>query len=124
MEYMMVAGFVLLLTIPLVIVFVQQSTSFNDKVSLTQSEKAIRKVIDSSDTIYYLGPPSKRTISIYLPQNVKNITVINNSIDIEIYGGYLFSVLGESQLNGTLSSFEGLHTVTVEAKSNFVQITG
>ena len=124
MEYMLVAGFVLLLTIPLVLVFVQQTNSFNDEVSLTQSEKAVRKVIDVANTVYYLGPPSKRTITIYVPQQINTFTIQNDSIEVDISGGYLFSLSSDSELNGTINNFEGLHTIIVEAKQNFVQITG
>lgn len=124
MEYLLVASFVILLTIPLIIIFTQQSTSFNNEVSLSQTNKALNRIIDSANTVYYLGTPSKRTISVYFPEGINSLTVENDSILAIVRRDFVFSVISDSQLNGTLSNIEGLHTVTIEAKDNFVQIEG
>ncbi len=122
MEYLMVVSFVILMTIPLIAVFVNQSTNFNDEVSLSQSNKAAQRIIDTANTVYYLGPPSKRTISVYFPEGIRNLTIQNNSIEVNIRNEYVFSITGEPQLNGTLDAYEGLRTITIEAKNDFVQI--
>lgn len=122
MEYFMVASFVMLLTIPLVIIFAQQSSSFNTEVTLSQSNKAAQKIIDAANTVYYLGPPSKRTITVYVPQGVKNFTVLNQTIEVNTENGFSYILDADTELNGSISYIEGLQTITVEAKNAYVQI--
>lgn len=124
MEYLMVASFLLLLTLPMIVLFYQESVSFNNEIALAQTTKSINKIVNTANTVYYLGPPSKRTIQVYLPEGISSIDIINSSITVVVANKLQFTIESESSLNGSLSTNPGLHIVEVESKTNVTQIIG
>jgi uncharacterized protein (UPF0333 family) len=84
MEYLIILGFAFLLTAPLLIIFYTQSNSINDDVTASQSAKAAAEIIDAADQVYYYGAPSQKTISLYFPQNIKEITCSGKALVMKI----------------------------------------
>ena len=53
------------MTVPLIVLFYQQSQNINQEVTSSQLDKAASEIRDSADEVYYLGSPSKKTITVY-----------------------------------------------------------
>src|SRR4030043_750560 len=84
LEFLIVVGFALLMTFPLVIIFYQQSNNINTEVTSSQADKVASEIRDAADEVYYLGSPSKKTITVFLPENVKGVRISGNTIVFDI----------------------------------------
>ena len=54
MEYMMIIGFVTLITVPMVIVYYTQTEDITEQMAASQADAILRKVVDSAEMVYYL----------------------------------------------------------------------
>ena len=90
-EYTMVIGLVILtLTISVAVAYYYSSTA-RGQIRMNQLDKIGKKIADTSDSIYYLGPPSKATIELTMPDQVKSIELFrpdtgNNYIQFVYHG--------------------------------------
>ena len=66
----MVVGFAFLMTIPLIIIFYQQSETLDTEITASQIDKVASEIRDAADEVYYLGAPSKKTS---YPAEIQNI---------------------------------------------------
>ena len=126
MEFLMVIGFAFLLTIPLVIIFYQQSKTINTDVTSTQVDKVASEIRDAADEVYYLGEPSKKTVKVYMPEGIKSITINGKKLVFLVDGpGGDYEVVKWTVTNvtGTLNPENGIHNVAVEAQSTQVLIS-
>jgi hypothetical protein len=74
-EYAMIIGLIITaLAIAVGVAFYYSGTA-RHQIGANQIDKIGRKIIDTSDSIYYLGYPSKATIDLTMPEDIINITV-------------------------------------------------
>ena len=62
-EYMFIMGFATLITIPLLVIYYTYSADTSDSVASSQVLQIARNIVDSSESVYYLGKPSQTTLS-------------------------------------------------------------
>ena len=125
LEFLIVVAFALMITIPLVIIFYQQSESINTEVSASQIDKVASEMRDAADEVYYLGAPSKKTITIYMPEGVNNVTLRNNTIIFSVdapINDYELVKWTAANLTGSIKSYSGIHHVSAEAYDTYVNI--
>ncbi|OIO65406.1 hypothetical protein COY28_01045 [Candidatus Woesearchaeota archaeon CG_4_10_14_0_2_um_filter_57_5] len=121
MEYLFVAGLAFILVLPLTMVTVWESRNINTDVAITQTDRIGEELINSVQTVYYHGYPSTRTIRLYFPQYLSDITFDEHRIVFTITAtGHDLIVIREAvtNLTGSLSSTAGIHTITLSAQSN------
>jgi ferric iron reductase protein FhuF len=120
-------GFALLITLPLVIVYFTQVERLNTEVGNAAAERAVTQLAEAADTVYFLGAPSVRTVSIDLPENVQSITISEQSIVLRIdsaAGIYERVAFTAGNVTGNIGITAGPHTLLVEAtESDIVNIT-
>ena len=118
MEYIMVMGFALLLTIPLVIVFFESSSGTQEQVRVAQVDQLVRKLAETADAVSALGEPSFTTIRAYIPTGVTNISINGREIvfSMETEAG-LTEIIGVTVQNvsGSIGATSGYHSIKVEA---------
>lgn len=122
----MVVGFAFLMTIPLIVIFYQQSETLNTDITASQVDKVASEIRDAADEVYYLGIPSKKTVNVYIPKSVQNITIGNRNIVFVVDspdGDFEIVKWTAGNLTGTMKVFAGIHRVVVEAQANDVRIT-
>jgi len=120
-EFLLVVGFAFLMTVPLIIIFYQQSQNINTEVSASQVDKVASEIRDAADEVYYLGSPSKKTITLYVPEGVKDIQLHNNSIVFVVDSpGTDYEVVKwtVANLTGSLKNYYGIHHVSAESYFN------
>ncbi len=125
-EYMLVMGFAALITIPLVMIYYSYSSDTSESVSSTQAMQVARKIVDASESVYYLGKPSQTTLKLNFPDKIQSINVSGKEIvfKIKTRNGIAEIVqVASVNMSGTLSKSQGLHVITVKADDGFVQIT-
>ncbi|MBN2052766.1 hypothetical protein JW756_04650 [Candidatus Woesearchaeota archaeon] len=124
LEFLMVVGFAFLLTIPLIILFYQQTDNINTEVTASQVDKIASEIRDAGDEVYYLGTPSKKTIIVYMPDNVKGISFQDNAIvftvesssgDYELVKWLAANITDDSALLYN----EGIHRISIESVETF-----
>jgi uncharacterized protein (UPF0333 family) len=129
MEYIMIAAFSLMVAIPLVVLFFTSSRDYNEEVAISQANKVVDEIMSASKQVYYLGEPSKKTITVYFPQSIHgiNITDINGKGIIDFYmrpAGTIVTVRRTAVFNisGNLSTYPGTHVITIKAENNTIFI--
>ncbi|MEM4638125.1 MAG: hypothetical protein QXK76_03845 [Candidatus Woesearchaeota archaeon] len=125
MEYVLIIAFSLLIAIPLTIIFFQYSQTYNDDVVLSQVNSVMDTILASAEEIYYLGEPSQKTITVYLPESVEEITFSNGYFSFKMNsGGNTYTLYRSANINftGNMSRVAGARKITIKAVNNTVQI--
>lgn len=126
MEYMILVGFLLVITIPLILIYNTQYRGTSQQIVSNQASQIGQRIVDTAESIYYLGQPSKTTIKIYMPEQIESISVGNYEVTffMRSKGGLSEIVkLSEVPINGTLPSTAGMHYVTVQSMGSYVNIS-
>lgn len=93
MEYVMIAGFVALVIIPTTFLFYSYASDSAEEIDRAQIDKFGNDVVSTAETVYYLGHPSRMTISERLPKNVQSISIDRDPST----GTYLFAIAATSK---------------------------
>jgi uncharacterized protein (UPF0333 family) len=122
-EYLAVFAFAMLLTIPLIILYIDQSNSMKIDTANAQAYRVVSKIADSADEIYYQGSPAKKTIRIAFPEGIQEVNITGSYIEFKINidgRDYYVGRNSHSPLNGTLRKFSGDHVITFTARDEDV----
>ncbi|MBX4196276.1 hypothetical protein KW805_01685 [Candidatus Pacearchaeota archaeon] len=125
MEYMILVGFISFLIIVSLGSALFYSSQIKDKIKFNQLERFSQKVINSAETVFYAGQPSRATITAYLPQGVQGITLSGTDMIFNVSGSGGVSTISYTSsvpLEGSLSPSDGLKKIIVIAQANSVQL--
>ena len=125
-EYMIIIGFVTVITIPLLIIYYTFTQDSKDDISSAQIDQIAKTISDSAESVYYFGEPSQTNLKINMPDNVVLSNLSNNEIVFRIK-----TRTGEADIvqctlvniTGSLPVKKGTYTVTIKAKSNYVNVS-
>jgi len=126
MEYLAIFSIALMMTLPLIIIFVTQTDNVRADITDTQMEKASSKIIDYAESVYYMGDPSQKTLQIEFPHGVDSIVVGSSNITFHITTTDLsYDIVKDTKatLNGSIKTFQGLHIIVFQSINNTVQIS-
>ena len=125
-EYLIVVGFITLVLIGILAIAIIYSGAVKDKIKMSQITTFASKIISSSEKTFYSGEPSKATFYAYLPDNVLDITIDEDSLFFTIQtssGINKISFSSNVPISGTLTSSSGLKKIQVIAQGNTVIIS-
>ncbi|MEK6984686.1 MAG: hypothetical protein AABX33_08995 [Nanoarchaeota archaeon] len=125
-EYMLIMGFVTIMTVPLIIIYFTYSSETNDSITSHQALQIARKIVDSSESVYYLGKPSQTTLKVNFPENIQSINLSNKEVVFKIKTkNGISDIVQVSAVNisGNLPNSQGIHMITVKAEDGYVQLT-
>jgi uncharacterized protein (UPF0333 family) len=127
-EFITLFGFVFLMTIPLIIIFFDQTGAVQDSISSNHLRNIAIKITDKAETVFYLGDPSKTTLKVYFPERIEYVNITSRTI---IFGyrtakNNIQDVVSVSLVNlsGNISAKPGIHYIEIEASGGEVFITG
>lgn len=126
MEYIAIVGFVMAVTIPMILIYHNYSGQTRDEIISNQVSQIAKKLVDSAESVYYLGEPSKNTLKVYFPNNIQQITIGNKELVFRIRtrnGLDDIVVVSHVELNGSLSVSSGIHHIKLESKGDYVLIS-
>ena len=127
-EFITVFGFVLLMTVPLVTIFFDQSEAVKDRIAENQLRNIAIKIADKAETMYYLGEPSRTTLKAYFPERIENVNITQRTIIFEYRraGNALSPISYTSRVNisGTISTEPGIHYLEIRSLGDEISITG
>ncbi|MCK5612411.1 hypothetical protein KAR91_61635 [Candidatus Pacearchaeota archaeon] len=124
-EYMIIIAFVTLVTISTLSLAIYYSGQVKDDIKLNQIENFAIQLINSAESIFFSGEPSKATVRLYLPSGVQSVAINSEGIYIIAQSSHgmnkrLFT--SKVPLSGTISSAEGTRKITITATSDYVLI--
>jgi uncharacterized protein (UPF0333 family) len=127
-EFLLIFGFALLLSLPLVFIFFKQGESVNSEITNSQVDRIASEVRDAADEVYYLGKPSRKTITVNMPGSVDAVTFAGNAIIFNVttqMGRY--EVVKWSAANfsasSTIAAKSGIRHIVVEAEAFQVRVS-
>jgi len=126
MEYLIIVGFVAVLTLPLVIIFQTHSQETTAEINSAQIYQISKRISDAAETVFYLGEPSKLTIKTYFPSGIKSVLIGDNEIVFDVRAaGRSDEIVIYSPINvsGNISIHEGVHYITIESKGGYVWVS-
>lgn len=126
LEFLMVMGFAFLMIIPLTIIFYQQSATIDQEITAGQVDKVASEIRDAADEVFYLGAPSKKTVTVYLSEGVQSISISGSRIVFTVSspgGDYEVVKWSAGNVSGSIQAHKGIHVVTVEAFDTYVSIS-
>jgi len=124
-EYMIIIGLIMLISIPTLLIYQNHSNSITRQVKLNQAKIALQNIIDVAQNVYYSGEFSKEIIKIYFPESINQIFITNYEIYALVDGMKVYS-FSDILLNGSLKPYSGVHHIIIESKNNgtnYIQIT-
>ena len=126
MEYMIIVGFVAIITLPLVIIFQTHSKETTAEITSAQIYQISKRISDGAETVFYLGEPSKLTIKTYFPKGINSVSIGNNEIVFNVRAAdHSDEIVVYTPINvsGNFSIHEGVHYITIESKGGYVWIS-
>jgi len=125
-EYMVVMGFIVFIILGILGIGFYYMGITNEQMILSQIDNFAKKVISTAERVYYEGSPSKATIEVYLPEQVDNISIIDNNLVVTFQtreGESISAFKSNVPINGTISSNSGVRKIIITAKENYVEIS-
>ena len=124
-EYLLVAGFSLVVIIPLIVIFFTQSNSLNNQIIGSQVYRLSQEVGDAVDEVYFMGPPTQRVVRIYMPQHVTSVNISNHTISFTVdlnSNPYTIWRYTPANVTGEIDTFPGLHRLKITAYESNVTV--
>ena len=126
LEYLVIVGFVLIITIPLIVIFNTHSSEMNEEVVANQADNIASKIVDAAESVYYLGESSKITFRVYMPKNINSAAIGDNEVVFYVkkMSGIDHVVKYSSvPINGSISTQSGVYDIVVESKGDHVWVS-
>ena len=116
-EYLVLVSLIIFFLIPLL--YYSTSESANT-IKLNDAQDAIQSLVKTADYVYSLGPGTKTTVLITIPDGVYNVSMKGHEVILNLAG--YGEVVGKSKANltGNLSNLKGSYQVRVELLDNGV----
>jgi len=126
-EYMIIMGFVAVISIPLVIIYYDYAAASNEEITSRQLLSIAQKVVDTAESVYYLGEPSQTTLKVYIPGQISEATIEQEKeivFKVRTQTG-ITDIVQVSSVNitGTLPATQGVHYITVKAEGGKVSVS-
>ncbi len=120
-EYLVVMALITLIIITILGLALFYSGAIKDEIKMNQITHSANKIISTSESVFYTGEPSQATISVYLPDNIQNIEILENDLIFTVQtnsGINKISFSSKVPILGTLPSFSGLRKMKVKAEQD------
>ena len=126
MEYLTIVGFMLVMVLPMMLIFYQYQESTNTQVISNQVYQIAQNIVDSSEAVYYLGYPSRKTIKVYFPKNIRGVSIQQKTLVFNIStanGIDQIVVMSAVPISGSLPSTSGVHKIIIKSEGDYVEIS-
>ena len=132
MEHIMVIAIAFVIILPLVYLFYSYSQSSAENINIARINALGRTIVNSAESIYYLGEPSKITLRESIPEGISKMNITSNFVEgineltFTLNGGTDVSFSSNVNINGTFSEEQyspGIKEITIESKGYYVNIS-
>ena len=123
-EYLVIIGFVTVITIPLIIIYYTFTQESNEEIASSQISQIVKKVVDAAESVYYVGEPSQTTLRINVPDGVVSADLSSGKeVVFRIRSGKGEADIVQTtsvNISGSLPVNKGTYAITLKAMSNYV----
>ncbi len=126
-EYMGLVGITSIIVLFLLIISNYYSRGIENSINTNQIDGIAKEIVDTAESMYYYGEPSKTTLRIYIPDKIQVINITTDQIILTVTtpsGTANLAYLSDVPLGGEVLSTEGFHDVEIEARGGLVWING
>ena len=125
-EYLLIIGFVTLITIPLVFIFFKYTAETSNEIVNLQVNQIANKIVDAAESVYFLGEPSQITIRVSIPGHIVGVSLDNREVVFNV--GSISGIseivkVSSVDLTGDLPTTQGIYSITLKARSTGVEIS-
>lgn len=131
-EVLIMLGFFLAFSIPVILYMLLATTTKSDEVGLMQGRTAVDQLVDTANTVYMSGNGSRTSIQIFFPPRVKNFTIGESSgREIVMSVGSIYGdndIVGVTVANVSTSTSsenwtgQGFRQVEIENNNGIIEI--
>lgn len=114
-EYLFVIGFSTLIMAGLLIFFGQEADEQTRRASSGQVNQIGSTIMKHAEEVYYLGWPTKRTLSIYMPSDVRAVDIMNDELIFTLYEKHESVFSSGINLTGKINPGSGMKTIEIIA---------
>jgi len=125
-EYMIIVGFVTFAVLSILVLAMAYSGQIRDRVKINQVESFATQLLNSAESVFFAGEPSKTTVSLYLPEDVTEINITSNYLVITLItssGVNKRAFESRVPIEGTISAGEGIKKLTLEARETYLWVS-
>ena len=125
MEYLAVFSVAFLMIMPMIVIYMTQSNNLEQQVVNAQVEKASSTITDTAEEVYYMGPPTQKTIRVTFPKGITGIDIYQTVLRFNVsLGETNYNIVKEAvtNLTGSLRKDSGPHKIIIKAEGNSVNI--
>ena len=123
-EYMVIIGFVTIITIPLIIIYYTFTQEANDEITSSQISQIAKKIVDAAESVYYIGEPSQTALRINMPDNVISADLSSGKeVVFRVRSGIREADIVQTtsvNISGSLPTKKGAYAVTIKAMPDYV----
>jgi len=126
LEYLAIIAFALLLALPFILNAQNSALDLGAVSRSSMAKNALSTVKEASELVYYQGPPARVSFKIKLPFGINSSTVNGTELSFTLKSRTgIFKVYEILSFNatGNLPILPGVHTITVKAEDDYVNIT-
>jgi len=127
MEYLILLGFVIFVVSIILIISADYSADVKQSVALNQIDRIAKDIINSAESVYYFGEPSKTTVKIFIPERVKSVSLEENHLIFKVQTASGLTDVGYKTvmpMQGSIPTTFGEHYITIEARGGYVWLNG
>lgn len=125
-EYLSILGFVMAIIIFILILSQIYARQIEDQIIINQVDKLAKEIVDSAESVYYFGEPTKTTIKAYIPDKVDSIDFTSDGISFKVRkaeGVTDISYASSINLTGSISNAPGIRYIQIEAREGYVWVS-
>lgn len=126
LEYLIMVGFVTLTIISILLIAYIYTAILRDRIKYNQISVLGEKILNTAETVYYSGEPSKTSVSVFIPSGVENIDISDTNIIVDFStsaGMARIAFSSKINITGDISTSEGIKNLVFEAKEDYVSIS-
>jgi uncharacterized protein (UPF0333 family) len=124
-EYLILFSFIMGISVVLFVVFQSYTQETQDKIRMAQADQISKKIVQVAEEVFYLGEPSKITITVSIPDNVKAVNIGNNEVFFVLNtqeGDNEIGHISKVNITGTLPTSAGVYEINIESKCGYVEV--
>ncbi|MEM3074443.1 MAG: hypothetical protein QW727_00675 [Candidatus Pacearchaeota archaeon] len=124
-EYLIIIGFITFAIISILSFAYFYINLSRDSIRINHVEKFAMQFINSAESVFFSGEPSKTVVNLYLPEGVKNIQITENMLVITTEtssGENVRAFNSKVPIQGEITPTKGIKKITFEAKKEYVLI--
>lgn len=125
MEFLAIVGITTIVAISLLAVSNYYSKKIEETIDTNQIDRIAKEIVDTAESMYYFGEPSRATIKVFMPKGIENISIGPTEVTFKFRtesGQNEISYSSKVALQGNLPIYSGIYFISIEAREGYVWI--